>query len=69
MPGSDNDSVLRRITSQLAIEENSLTDWETNDNVVRVKNVLGENMFNNLFPIKDSFYTYENFLHAVAKFP
>lgn len=26
-------------------------------------------MFNELFPVKDDFYTYDDFMHAVGKFP
>jgi hypothetical protein len=41
----------------------------TKENVLRVMSHFDEDAFNGLFPIADDFYTYENFLRAVAKFP
>jgi len=40
------------------------------DNVQRVKSIIDEDKFNDLFPLRDEeFYTYYNFLKAVGKFP
>lgn len=44
-------------------------EWSTFENVMRVENVLGSTKFDGLFPLKDDFYNYNDFLHAVAKYP
>jgi hypothetical protein len=46
-----------------------MSDWYEFDNVLRVASLLSEEMFDELFPVKDDFYTYDDFMHAVGKFP
>lgn len=64
----DNDLTERRSKAPQAID-GEVENWDTKANVVRVKSVLDEDFWNSLFPMADSFYTYENFLKAVAKWP
>jgi len=59
----------RRITSPLALEESLMTDYGTKENAERVKRIFSENDFNKAFPKKDEFYTYGNFIKAIAKYP
>jgi hypothetical protein len=59
----------RRIKAPLALAENELSDWETKENVLLVKDFLDEVDFNEFFPLRNDKYTYTNFLKAVAKFP
>ena len=58
VPYSNDEAINRRITSQLAWEESEMDGWTASENVMRVDDLLGEDMFNSLFPLKDSFYTY-----------
>jgi len=46
-----------------------MNDYENNENVLRVKQHLTETKFNELFPERDAFYTYNSFIKAVAKYP
>ena len=39
------------------------------DNVKRVERIIDESQWNYLFPVRNSSYTYNNFLKAAAKFP
>lgn len=59
----------RNINAAHALEENEMNGWENFTNVDRVKNHLTSTQFDELFPLKSEFYTYDNFLKAVAKFP
>jgi hypothetical protein len=52
-----------------ALEESEMTDYGTNANAERVKLILTESKFNELFPSRDSLYTYDGFIKAVAKYP
>jgi hypothetical protein len=69
IPTSNNEEVRRRIKAPLALEETDMSDYNTKANVERVKQHLTENQFNELFPNRADYYTYENFLKAVGKFP
>eukprot|EP01055_Gregarina_sp_Pseudo9_P005214 Gregarina_sp_Pseudo_9__5213@NODE_577_length_2556_cov_206_835518_g546_i0_p1_GENE_NODE_577_length_2556_cov_206_835518_g546_i0NODE_577_length_2556_cov_206_835518_g546_i0_p1_ORF_typecomplete_len715_score196_47Glyco_hydro_19/PF00182_19/6_3e10CBM_5_12_2/PF14600_6/0_14CBM_5_12_2/PF14600_6/1_1e04CBM_5_12_2/PF14600_6/7_7e03_NODE_577_length_2556_cov_206_835518_g546_i0812225 len=42
---------------------------ENPDNVHLAEKVVPQNLFDTLFPVRDRFYTYANFLRAVATFP
>ena len=59
----------RRITSPIALEEDQMTNYDTKENAKLVKKLFSEKEFNKAFPKKDRFYTYENFIKAVAKYP
>lgn len=39
------------------------------DNVQRVMGIISESTWNSVFPLKNSIYSYEKFLQAVAKYP
>jgi len=65
---SDDPLVFRRLKAPLAID-GDVGDWENAENVLRVKSVLDDSLWSNLFPVADSFYTYEDFLKSVAKWP
>jgi hypothetical protein len=69
VPSSDDPLVHRRITAPIAADESTMSEYETKDNVVRVAAIVDEATFNEFFPMKDDFYTYQNFLKAVGKFP
>jgi len=49
--------------------DGDVTDWETKENVLRVTSILTQENWADLFPVSHSFYTYEDFLKAVAKWP
>ena len=42
-----------------------MTNYETKANVERVASILSESKYDELFPIRDSMFTYTNFLKAV----
>jgi chitodextrinase len=46
-----------------------MSDYLTKENVVRVKDFVTETKFDEFFPHRDPFYTYDGFLKAVAKYP
>jgi len=46
-----------------------MSDYGTKPNVERVASILSESKYDELFPIRDSMFTYTNFLKAVGKFP
>jgi len=69
IPSSDDPLVHRRITAPIAADESTMSEYAMKDNVVRVASIVDEATFNDFFPIKNDFYTYENFLKAVGKFP
>ena len=46
-----------------------MTDYDTKANAERVKTILTESKFNELFPNRDSLYDYNGFIKAVAKYP
>jgi hypothetical protein len=69
IPSSNDDKFNRKITASHALEENQMNDWENFNNVKRVKQHVSENKFDQFFPIKNDFYTYDGFLKAVGKFP
>jgi len=69
VPGSEDKLVHRRITAPMACDESKMSEYATKENVMRVAEILPESKYDDLFPLKDDFYTYENFLKAVGKFP
>lgn len=46
-----------------------MSDYLSKPNVMRVKEHLTSDQFEELFPKRNEFYTYDNFLKAVAKYP
>lgn len=71
IPGSEDADTNRRIKAPQALPESEMSDYEQNDNVVRVDKLIGIDNWNYWFSLADtgSGMTYENFLKAVAKFP
>jgi chitodextrinase len=65
---SDDTEVQRRITAPRPLD-GEVSDYETKDNVIRVKSILTEAQWDHLFPYRDDVYTYDGFLNAVGKFP
>jgi hypothetical protein len=46
-----------------------MIDYAAKPNAVRVKSILSEYKFDELFPNKNALYTYDGFIKAVAKYP
>jgi len=69
MAYSNDPAVDRRIKAPHTVDGDIGEDYMTRTNVARVRSLFSEADFENNFPFADPFYTYENFLKAVAKFP
>jgi len=65
--GSYNDDVDRRIKA--GRPKADISDYLEQENVELVKSILSSDKYNELFPLRNSIYTYDSFLQAVAKFP
>ena len=69
MPYSKDSDTKRRIASGTPLE-GDVSSYAKKANVKRVKKVMTKSDFKTtLFPKRNSVYTYEGFLKAVAKYP
>jgi chitodextrinase len=68
VPYSDDTATDRAITSPKALD-GPVTDYLDKANVQKVQNILSEDQWDYLFPMRNEVYTYDGFLNAVGKFP
>jgi chitodextrinase len=70
VPYSNDDDMTRRIESPLP-KDGDVSDYDngTYANVERVKSVLPESKWDEIFPNALDIYEYDGFLRAIAKFP
>jgi len=68
VPYSKNADVQRFLMAPIA-REGKVPEYESYENVKRVKRVFSEQQFTYMFPLKKRLYTYDGFLNAVGKYP
>jgi hypothetical protein len=70
IPFSKDTDTTERMTGATPLDGDLSTTYKTKTNVIRVKRLVTKSAFENtLFPKRNTIYTYEGFLEAVAKYP
>ena len=67
VPYSNDSETTRRINAAMTVDGDVL-DYKNKPNVKRVMDLVDEDEWDELFPIRKPLYEYEGFLRAVAKF-
>ena len=67
VPYSNDAETTRRINAAMTVDGDAL-DYRSKPNVRRVMDLVDEDEWDELFPIRQPLYEYEGFLRAVGKF-
>jgi len=68
IPYSEDDAMSRKLDAAMALE-GGVPDYLDFNNVQRVKNIINEEEFEEIFPMRNELYTYDGLLRAIGKFP